>query len=211
MASTGSATSVWGFAGVRWLRQAQPPGGAQGARHPEPFRCSLGACDRSGKAPLTFGLVNVPVKVYSATEDHDVLSAPGAQQRRRAHPYQRICEIDGEVVPYQDIDKAYDDGEQTVVLTKDDLSSLPSERSREIEVVEFVPSDQVDLLTLDKAYYLEPDSRHPRPTCCCARRSSRPTAPRSCASRCGRRHGSRPCACAATCSCCRRCCGRRGA
>ncbi|PTT13628.1 Ku protein, partial [Microbacterium sp. HMWF026] len=72
------------------------------------------------------------------------------------------CEIDGEVVPYQDIDKAYDDGEQTVVLTKDDLSSLPSERSREIEVVEFVPSDQVDLLTLDKAYYLEPDSSSPK-------------------------------------------------
>ncbi len=65
-------------------------------------------------------------------------------------------------MPYQDIDKAYDDGEQTVVLTKDDLASLPSERSREIEVVEFVPSDQVDLLTLDKAYYLEPDSSSPK-------------------------------------------------
>src|SRR5690606_39385108 len=76
--------------------------------------------------------------------------------------YQRICEIDGEVVPYQDIDKAYDDGERTVVLTKEDLASLPAERSREIEVVEFVPTDQVDLLTLDRAYYLEPDSASPK-------------------------------------------------
>jgi DNA end-binding protein Ku len=114
------------------------------------------------KGALTFGLVNVPVKVYSATEDHDVPlhqvhNADGGRIR-----YQRICEIDGEVVPYADIDRAYDDGEQTVVLTKEDLASLPSERSREIDVVEFVPSDQIDLLTLDKAYYLEPDSSSPK-------------------------------------------------
>lgn len=114
------------------------------------------------KGALTFGLVNVPVKVYSATEDHDVPlhqvhSADGGRIR-----YQRICELDGEVVPYQDIDKAYDDGEKTVVLTKEDFAALPSERSREIDVVEFVPSDQVDLLTLDKAYYLEPDSSSPK-------------------------------------------------
>ena len=114
------------------------------------------------KGALTFGLVNVPVKVYSATEDHDVSlhqvhAADGGRIR-----YQRICEIDGEVVPYQDIDRAYDDGERTVVLTKDDLASLPSERSREIDVVEFVPNDQIDLLTLDKAYYLEPDSASPK-------------------------------------------------
>ncbi|HYP73879.1 MAG TPA: Ku protein, partial [Microbacterium sp.] len=114
------------------------------------------------KGALTFGLVNVPVKVYSATEDHDVPlhqvhAADGGRIR-----YQRICELDGEVVPYADIDKAYDDGERTVVLTAEDIASLPAERSREIEVVEFVPSDQIDLLTLDKAYYLEPDSASPK-------------------------------------------------
>ncbi|MDR6691190.1 DNA end-binding protein Ku [Microbacterium sp. 1154] len=114
------------------------------------------------KGALTFGLVNVPVKVYSATEDHDVSLHQVHNKDGGRIRYQRICEVDGEVVPYQDIDKAYDDGEQTVVLTKDDLASLPSERSREIEVVEFVPSDQVDLLTLDKAYYLEPDSSSPK-------------------------------------------------
>ncbi len=114
------------------------------------------------KGALTFGLVNVPVKVYSATEDHDVPlhqvhAADGGRIR-----YQRICEIDGEVVPFADIDKAYDDGERTVVLTKDDIASLPAERSREIDVVEFVPSEQIDLLTLDRAYYLEPDSKSPK-------------------------------------------------
>ena len=114
------------------------------------------------KGALTFGLVNVPVKVYSATEDHDVSLHQVHNKDGGRIRYQRICEIDGEVVPYQDIDRAYDDGEKTVVLTKDDLSSLPSERSREIDVVEFVPSDQVDPLTFDRAYYLEPDSASPK-------------------------------------------------
>ncbi|GAA1992085.1 Ku protein [Microbacterium pumilum] len=111
---------------------------------------------------MTFGLVNVPVKVYSATEDHDVSLHQVHNKDGGRIRYQRKCEVCGEVVAYQDIDKAYDDGERTVVLTADDLASLPAERSREIDVVEFVPSDQVDLLTLDKAYYLEPDSASPK-------------------------------------------------
>ncbi|RXZ45215.1 Ku protein [Agromyces binzhouensis] len=110
------------------------------------------------KGAVTFGLVNVPVKLYSATEDHDVSlhqvhDADGGRIR-----YQRVCEIDGEIVPYQHIDKAYDDGERTVIITDEDLKSLPAERSREIEVVEFVPTDQIDPIMFDRSYYLEPDS-----------------------------------------------------
>ncbi|WP_344094561.1 Ku protein [Microbacterium deminutum] len=114
------------------------------------------------KGALTFGLVNVPVKVYAATEDHDVSLHQVHNKDGGRIRYQRKCEICGEVVAYQDIDKAFDDGERTVILTADDLASLPAERSREIDVVEFVPSDQVDLLTLDRAYYLEPDSASPK-------------------------------------------------
>ncbi|MFF2370518.1 Ku protein [Agromyces sp. NPDC058110] len=110
------------------------------------------------KGAVTFGLVNVPVKLYSATEDHDVSlhqvhDADGGRIR-----YQRICEIDGQVVEYKNIDKAYDDGERTVVITDADLKSLPAERSREIEVVEFVPTEQIDPIMFDRSYYLEPDS-----------------------------------------------------
>lgn len=114
------------------------------------------------KGALTFGLVNVPVKVYAATEDHDVSLHQVHNKDGGRIRYQRKCEICGEVVAYQDIDKAYDDGERTVVLTKDDLDSLPAERSREIDVVEFVPTEQIDPLTLDRSYYLEPDSASPK-------------------------------------------------
>ncbi|WP_460886767.1 non-homologous end joining protein Ku [Promicromonospora xylanilytica] len=111
------------------------------------------------KGAVTFGLVNVPVKLYSATEDHDVPlhqvhDADGGRIR-----YKRVCEIDGEVVPYEHIDRAYDDGERTVVLTKKDLSDLPAERDREISVVEFVPTEQIDPIMFDRTYYLEPDSK----------------------------------------------------
>ncbi|HOA86613.1 MAG: Ku protein [Microbacteriaceae bacterium] len=114
------------------------------------------------KGSLTFGLVNVPVKLYAATEDHDVSlhqvhDADGGRIR-----YQRTCEICGDVVEFRHIDKAFDDGERTVVLTSDDLAALPAERSREIEVVEFVPSEQVDPITFDRAYMLEPDSGSPK-------------------------------------------------
>lgn len=114
------------------------------------------------RGAITFGLVNVPVKLYSATEDHDVAlhqvhNADGGRIR-----YQRRCEICGRVVEYQDIDKAYDAGDRTVVLTAEDLKALPSEKSREIDVVEFVPADQVDAIRLDRSYYLEPDATSPR-------------------------------------------------
>lgn len=114
------------------------------------------------KGSITFGLVNVPVKLYSATEEHDlelhqVHDADGGRIR-----YQRRCEVCGRKIAYEHIDKAYDDGEQTVVLTDDDLETLPAERSREIEVLEFVPSEQIDPILLERSYYLEPDSQSPK-------------------------------------------------
>jgi DNA end-binding protein Ku len=115
------------------------------------------------KGAISFGLVNVPVKVYSATESHDVSLHQVHNKDGGRIRYQRKCEVCNKVVAYEDIDKAYDDGEKTVVLTDEDFASLPAERSHEIEVVEFVPADQVDVLRLDKAYFLEPEERALKP------------------------------------------------
>lgn len=110
------------------------------------------------KGAVTFGLVNVPVKLYSATEDHDVSLHQVHDEDGGRIRYQRKCEVCGKVVDYKNIDKAYDDGERTVIITDDDLKALPAERSREIEVVEFVPTEQIDPIMFDRSYYLEPDS-----------------------------------------------------
>lgn len=111
------------------------------------------------KGVIAFGLVNVPVKLYSATEDHDIDLHQVHDKDGGRIRYERHCEICGEKVDYSHIDKAYDDGERTVVLTDEDFASLPVEKSREIEVVEFVPSDQIDPISLERSYFLEPDSK----------------------------------------------------
>ncbi|HET7415468.1 MAG TPA: Ku protein [Arthrobacter sp.] len=111
------------------------------------------------KGAIAFGLVNVPVKVYSATESHDIRLHQVHDKDGGRIRYQRRCEICGETVEFEHIDKAYNDGDRTVVITDEDFDSLPVEKSREIDVVEFVPTDQVDPIMFDKAYYLEPDSK----------------------------------------------------
>ena len=115
------------------------------------------------KGDLSFGLVNVPVKVYSATESHDrksyqVDSSDGARIR-----YRRVREGTDTEVDYSDIANAYEtDSGESVILTKDDLASLPVQKSPEISIVEFVPVDQVDPIYFDKPYYLEPSSKSPK-------------------------------------------------
>lgn len=114
------------------------------------------------KGAIAFGLVNVPVKVYSATEDHDISlhqvhNADGGRIR-----YQRRCEVCGQVIDYSDIEKAFEEDGRTVVLSKDELKAIPAENSHEIEVVQFVPSEQLEPMMFEKSYYLEPDSKSPK-------------------------------------------------
>ncbi|WP_407646643.1 non-homologous end joining protein Ku [Glutamicibacter uratoxydans] len=111
---------------------------------------------------IAFGLVNVPVKAYGATEDHDIeLHQVHAKDGGRIK-YQRRCEVCGKKIAYKNIDKAYQDGDRTIVLTGADLDALPAEKSREIEVLQFVPAEQIDPLMLEKSYYLQPDSKSPK-------------------------------------------------
>ena len=116
------------------------------------------------KGAVSFGLVNVPVRLYSATENHDV-------QFRQVHRtdggrirYKRFCSKDGQEVAYDDIAKGYEteDG-QMIVLTDDDMAELPTRSSKEISVEKFVPEDQIDPMLLDKSYYLEPDKTATKP------------------------------------------------
>ncbi|WP_066287563.1 non-homologous end joining protein Ku [Arthrobacter sp. B6] len=114
------------------------------------------------KGAIAFGLVNVPVKVYSATEDHDISlhqvhNADGGRIR-----YQRRCEVCSKIIDYSDIEKAFEDGGRTVVLSKEELKAIPAENSHEIEVVQFVPSEQLEPMMFEKSYYLEPDSKSPK-------------------------------------------------
>jgi DNA end-binding protein Ku len=113
---------------------------------------------------VSFGLVSVPVKLYSATTNHDIRfhqvhAADGGRIK-----YKRTCSIDGEEVDYADIVKGYEteDGE-LITLDEEDLDSLPTSSGHEIDVIEFVPADQIDPLLFDKSYYLEPEAKAAKP------------------------------------------------
>ena len=116
------------------------------------------------KGAVSFGLVNVPVRLYSATENHDVQFRQVHREDGGRIKYQRICSIDGELVAFDDIAKGYEteDGDM-VVLTDEDFKDLPSRTSKEISVEKFVPADQIDPMLLDKSYYLEPDASAVKP------------------------------------------------
>jgi DNA end-binding protein Ku len=116
------------------------------------------------KGAVSFGLVSVPVKLYAATESHDVSFRQVHAKDGGRIKYQRVCSIDGEEVDYADIAKGYEteDGE-LVILTDDDMASLPSSSSREIAVEKFVPSEQIDPMLLEKSYFLEPEKSGAKP------------------------------------------------
>jgi DNA end-binding protein Ku len=116
------------------------------------------------KGAISFGLVTIPVKLYSATETKDVTF----HQVRRADgsriKYKRVSAADGEEVAYGDIAKGYElSNGETVVLTDDDFKDLPLTTSRAIDVLQFVPLEQVDPIYFEKSYYLEPEKSGAKP------------------------------------------------
>ncbi len=116
------------------------------------------------KGAVSFGLVSVPVKLYSATESKDISFRQVHAKDGGRIKYQRICSLDGEEVPYADIAKGYEteDGEM-VILDEDDMADLPASSSREISVEKFVPSEQIDPMLFEKSYYLEPEKTGTKP------------------------------------------------
>ncbi len=110
------------------------------------------------KGAISFGLVTIPVKLFSATEEKDI-------SFRQVHPadggrikYKRVCEKDGEEIPYAEIAKGYElpDG-RMVILTAEDFEQLPLATTKSVEVVQFVAADDVDPTYFAKTYFLQAD------------------------------------------------------
>jgi DNA end-binding protein Ku len=116
------------------------------------------------KGAVSFGLVTIPVKLYSATEErdvsfHQVHRADGGRIR-----YKRVCQVCNEEVQYADIAKGWETAAgEVVVLTDEDFADLPLSSSRAVEVLQFVPLEQVDPIYFAKSYYLEPDKAGIKP------------------------------------------------
>src|SRR6195952_4766026 len=116
------------------------------------------------KGSVSFGLVSIGVKLFAATEEksvsfNQVRRSDGARIR-----YKRVAEGDGEEVQYADIAKGYQLGSgETGVVTHDDFKDLPLPSARVVDVMQFVPAEQIDPIYYNKSYYLEPDKSAVKP------------------------------------------------
>ena len=104
------------------------------------------------KGAISFGLVTIPVKLYSATEQKDVAFHQVHREDGGRIRFRRVCTKDGEEVPYSDIARGYElpSGEM-VVLTDEDFANVPVSTSRRIDVLLFAPMEQVDPINFNKS------------------------------------------------------------
>ncbi len=111
------------------------------------------------KGAISFGLVMIPVKLYAATEQKDIAFRQVHRVDGGRIRFRRVCSIDGEEVPYEDVAKGYElpTGEM-VVLTDEDMAELPLPTTRSIEVLHFLPEEQLDPILLNRSYFVEPES-----------------------------------------------------
>jgi DNA end-binding protein Ku len=116
------------------------------------------------KGAISFGLVTIPVKLYSATEQKDVAFHQVHREDGGRIRFKRVCTKDGEEIPYSDIAKGYElPGGEMVVLTDEDFANVPLTTSRRIDVLLFAPMEQVDPINFNKSYYLEPETQGTKP------------------------------------------------
>jgi DNA end-binding protein Ku len=110
------------------------------------------------KGAVSFGLVTIPVKLYTATEQKDITFRQVHREDGGRIRFRRVCSVDGEEVPYEDVAKGYElpSGEM-VILTDDDMAGLPLPTARSIEVLYFTPEDSIDPILLSRSYYVEPE------------------------------------------------------
>jgi DNA end-binding protein Ku len=107
---------------------------------------------------ISFGLLNVPVKLYSAVSKQTVRFRELREGDSSRVKHKRVAESDGKEVPYEKIVKGYEYApDQYVVLTKDELADLEPQRSRAIEIQDFVNLDDIDPIYFEQPYYLGPD------------------------------------------------------
>ncbi|MEU3500759.1 Ku protein [Streptomyces hundungensis] len=104
---------------------------------------------------ISFGLVSIPIKLVNATENHSISFRQIHTEDGGRVRYRKVCELDGEELSTDEIGKAYEDADGSMIpITDADLASLPLPTAKTIEIVAFVPADSIDPLQMDAAYYL---------------------------------------------------------
>lgn len=107
---------------------------------------------------ITFGLISIPVRLYTAVEEKGLrfhqIHEPDSGRIR----YKRVCSVDNEEVPLDEIVKGYEyERDRYVIFTDEELERLPADSVRAVDVISFVPLDEIDPIYFQKSYYLAPE------------------------------------------------------
>lgn len=112
------------------------------------------------KGTISFGLVSIPIKVVSATENHSVSFHQVHMEDGGRIRYRKVCELDEEEVPREEIGRGFETEEgRTVLLTDDDMAALPLPTAKTVEILGFVPAEEIDPIQLDRSYFLAADGK----------------------------------------------------
>jgi DNA end-binding protein Ku len=104
---------------------------------------------------ISFGLVSIPIKLVNATESHAISFRQIHLEDGGRVRYRKVCELDGEELSGAEIGKGYEEADGSIIpITDEDLDQLPISTAKTIEIVSFVPADEIDPLQMDAAYYL---------------------------------------------------------
>lgn len=110
------------------------------------------------RGAISFGLVTIPVSVYPATEEKTLRFNQLHDEDGGRIRYKRVCEKDGEEVPFEHIVKGYEvEKDRYVILTDEDFDAVPVESSRAIDIERFVDLDEIDPIMFKKSYFLVPE------------------------------------------------------
>lgn len=108
---------------------------------------------------ISFGLVNIPVKLYSGSQAHEGLDLDMLHKEDKSPiRYARICRADGQEIAYDDIVKGYEyqDGDY-VVLTDKDFEKADAKKTKTVQLKQFANESEIDSRYFEKPYYLEPE------------------------------------------------------
>jgi DNA end-binding protein Ku len=116
------------------------------------------------KGAVSFGMVTIPIKLYTATEEKDIAFNMLHKKDGVRIKMQRYCPEDEEVVELSDTVRGYEISPgQYVTLEPDDFDKVPVNTTHTIEITDFVPADQIDPIYYQRTYYLEPDKVGAKP------------------------------------------------
>ncbi|MGH3630955.1 MAG: Ku protein, partial [Sciscionella sp.] len=113
---------------------------------------------------ITFGMVSIPVKLYTATENKDISFNQLHRECKSRIREQKMCPVCDRKIETEEIEKGYEYGKgQYVIITKDDMEKIPLPNKNMIEVLAFVQLEQIDPIQYEKSYYIEPDEAAKKP------------------------------------------------